>query len=137
MREASRTEGVRAPPVVTGSSRRMRWSPRQRPPRPTETVTAPARHNRFQGRYIVRKPFDPSQCDRQYLAGFTPAGAPLAGAARNQTASRKLTLPFESFALPDAARAVVAFVVGEPSRNFRKPRILRLGMGGEIEFLRK
>ncbi len=48
-----------------------------------------------------------------------------------------LTLPFESFALPDAARKAVAYVLGEPSRNFRKPRILRLGMGGEIEFLRK
>ncbi|MEZ0538595.1 L-threonylcarbamoyladenylate synthase [Fibrella arboris] len=48
-----------------------------------------------------------------------------------------LTLPFESFALPDAARKVVSHTLGEASRNFRKPRILRLGMGGEIEFLRK
>lgn len=48
-----------------------------------------------------------------------------------------LTLPFESFALPDAARKAVSFTLGEVSRNFRKPRILRLGMGGEIEFLRK
>ena len=48
-----------------------------------------------------------------------------------------ITLPFESFALPDAARKAASFVLGEPSRNFRKPRILRLGMGGEIEFLRK
>jgi L-threonylcarbamoyladenylate synthase len=48
-----------------------------------------------------------------------------------------ITLPFESYALPDAARKAVAHTLGEASRNFRKPRILRLGMGGEIEFLRK
>lgn len=48
-----------------------------------------------------------------------------------------ITLPFESFTLPDAARKAVSFTLGEPSRNFRKPRILRLGMGGELEFLRK
>ena len=48
-----------------------------------------------------------------------------------------ITLPFESFTLPDAARKAVSFTLGEASRNFRKPRILRLGMGGEIEFLRK
>lgn len=48
-----------------------------------------------------------------------------------------LTLPFESFSLPDAAQKVVAHMVGEASRNFRKPRILRLGGGGEIEFIRK
>jgi len=48
-----------------------------------------------------------------------------------------ITLPFESFALPEAAKKAVTFTLGEPSRNFRKPRILRLGMGGEIEFLRK
>ena len=48
-----------------------------------------------------------------------------------------ITLPFESYALPDAARKLVAHALGEPNRNFRKPRILRLGLGGEIEFLRK
>ncbi|MEZ0606982.1 Sua5/YciO/YrdC/YwlC family protein [Fibrella sp. WM1] len=48
-----------------------------------------------------------------------------------------LTLPFESFTLPDVAQKVVAHTLGEASRNFRKPRIMRLGSGGQVEFIRK
>lgn len=48
-----------------------------------------------------------------------------------------ITLPFESFTLPDAAQKVVSHTIGTPSRNFRKPRIMKLGNGGEVEFLRK
>lgn len=48
-----------------------------------------------------------------------------------------LTLPFESFSLPETAQKEVAHTLGEASRNFRKPRIMRLGSGGEIEFIRK
>ncbi|MBO0933180.1 L-threonylcarbamoyladenylate synthase [Fibrella aquatilis] len=48
-----------------------------------------------------------------------------------------ITLPFESFTLPDAAQKAVAHTVGTVSRNFRKPRIMKLGQGGEVEFLRK
>lgn len=48
-----------------------------------------------------------------------------------------LTLPFESFTLPEAAQQAVAYTFGEASRNFRKPRIMRLGGGGQVEFIRK
>ncbi|MBO0935734.1 Sua5/YciO/YrdC/YwlC family protein [Fibrella sp. HMF5335] len=48
-----------------------------------------------------------------------------------------ITLPFESFTLPDAAQKVISHSVGTVSRNFRKPRIMKLGQGGEVEFLRK
>ena len=48
-----------------------------------------------------------------------------------------ITLPFESFTLPDAAQKAIAHTVGTVSRNFRKSRIMKLGQGGEVEFLRK
>jgi L-threonylcarbamoyladenylate synthase len=48
-----------------------------------------------------------------------------------------LTLPFESYSLPEAAQKVVSGTFGEASRNFRKPRIMRLGPGGQVEFVRK
>ena len=85
---------------------------------PEVPKTAPAKENRFQGRYIVRKPFDVSQCDRYDMAnrGFVPAGSPLAGAAGKQAASQKLSAAFESYlregiaeldlkALPEAKKA--------------------------------
>jgi L-threonylcarbamoyladenylate synthase len=48
-----------------------------------------------------------------------------------------LTLPFESYSLPEAAQKAVSGTLGEASRNFRKPRIMRLGPGGQVEFIRK
>ncbi len=70
---------------------------------PEVMVTAPAKENRFQGRYIVRKPFDINQCDRMSSLGFVPAGSPLAGAAGIQVASKKLSAPFESYLRSDVA----------------------------------
>ena len=72
---------------------------------PEVMVTAPAKENRFQGRYIVRKPFDVSQCDRydRQAMGFTPVGSALAGAEGTQSASKKLSEPFESYLRSDVA----------------------------------
>ncbi|MDP1826294.1 MAG: DUF2330 domain-containing protein [Archangium sp.] len=70
---------------------------------PEVPKTGPAKDNRFQGRYIVRKPFDPSQCYRQYALaqGFIAAGSPLAGAAGTQAASKKLSAAFDSYLRSD------------------------------------
>ena len=74
---------------------------------PEVMVTAPAKENRFQGRYIVRKPFDVSQCNRYgyggQMQGFIPAGSPLAVAAGAQAVSTKLTGSFESYLRSDIA----------------------------------
>ena len=71
---------------------------------PEVAKTGPAKENRFQGRYIVRKPFDLSQCDRYAaaVAGFVPAGSPLAGAAGVQ-GGKKLTAAFDSYLRSDIA----------------------------------
>ena len=87
---------------------------------PEVPKTAPAKENRFQGRYIVSKPFDVSQCDRYDMAnqGFVPVGSSLAGAAGKQAASQKLSAAFESYlregiveldikALPEVKKAPV------------------------------
>ena len=65
--------------------------------------TGPAKENRFQGRYIVRKPFDVNQCDRYGAMnrGFVPAGSALAGADGNQAAGKKLSAAFESYLSSD------------------------------------
>jgi hypothetical protein len=67
--------------------------------------TGPAKENRFQGRYIVRKPFDPNQCYREYglSRGYIPAGTPLAGEAGTQASGKKLSAAFESYLRSDIA----------------------------------
>ena len=68
---------------------------------PEVKVTGPAKENRFQGRYIVRKPFDPNQCYRGYSRGYVPVGAPLAGEAGTQASGKKLSAAFESYLRSD------------------------------------
>ncbi|GAA4457827.1 hypothetical protein GCM10023189_29150 [Nibrella saemangeumensis] len=48
-----------------------------------------------------------------------------------------LTLPFEAASLPPAAAEQTAGTYGTPATSLRKPRIMRLGFNGEIEFIRK
>ena len=70
------------------------------------TQTGPAKENRFQGRYIVMKPFNQSQCYRYWGggmrgSGFTPAVTALSGTGGNQASDAKLTAPFESYLKSD------------------------------------
>ncbi|CCH52265.1 hypothetical protein BN8_01251 [Fibrisoma limi BUZ 3] len=48
-----------------------------------------------------------------------------------------LIIPFEAQALPLVAEGLVNNRFGTPPATLTKPRILRLGLGGEVEFLRK
>lgn len=48
-----------------------------------------------------------------------------------------LTLPFESLTLPPAADAVVAERFGSLPGMPKRPRIMRLGGNGEVQFVRK
>lgn len=48
-----------------------------------------------------------------------------------------LTVPFETKTLPEAAAAVVTARLGNPPSTLQLPRILQLGVNGEIKFLRK
>jgi hypothetical protein len=70
---------------------------------PEVLKTAPAKENRFQGRYIVRKPFDVNQCQRYWggAPGFIPAGSALAGADGKQASGKKLSAAFDSYLRSD------------------------------------
>ncbi|GAA4403577.1 L-threonylcarbamoyladenylate synthase [Nibrella viscosa] len=48
-----------------------------------------------------------------------------------------LTLSFEAAALPPAAVELTVGTYGTPATPLRKPRIMRLGVNGELEFIRK
>ena len=67
-----------------------------------------AKENRFQGRYIVRHPFDPNQCYRYWGGGgvaggrgFAPVQTALSGTSGKQAAGTKLTAPFLSYLKSD------------------------------------
>ena len=73
---------------------------------PEVKKTAPAKENRFQGRYIVRHPFDVNQCYRyNYGGGAMQASVPvqtaLSGTQGKLAASTKLTAPFLSYLKSD------------------------------------
>ena len=73
---------------------------------PEVKKTAPAKENRFQGRYIVRHPFDVNQCYRyNYGGGAMQAPVPvqtaLSGTQGKLAASTKLTAPFLSYLKSD------------------------------------
>ncbi len=73
---------------------------------PEVPKTAAAKENRFQGRYIVRHPFDPNQCYRYSgggaaRGGFAPVQTALSGTQGKQAASTKLTAPFLSYLKSD------------------------------------
>ena len=48
-----------------------------------------------------------------------------------------LTIPFESLVLPPAAEAVVSERFGTLPAMPKRPRIMSLGVGGEVHFIRK
>ncbi len=73
---------------------------------PEMAKTGAAKENRFQGRYIVKRPFNVNQCYRYWGggaagSGFTPVQTSLAGTQGNQAASTKLTAPFLSYLKSD------------------------------------
>src|SRR5205823_12076583 len=77
---------------------------------PEVAKTGPAKNNRFQGRYIIRHPFDVNQCYRYYGGGIAngpvmPMGfnATLAGQSGNKAAQGALKEPVESFIVGDVA----------------------------------
>ncbi|HEY0882182.1 MAG TPA: DUF2330 domain-containing protein [Archangium sp.] len=64
--------------------------------------TGPADANRFQGRYIVRRPFDVNQCYRGWNGtGFTPVMTALSGTQGVQAKGAKLEQPFEKYLKSD------------------------------------
>lgn len=69
---------------------------------PEQAQPGPAQNNRFQGRYIVRKPFDSSRC---YMGGgmarpMLPPGLAMASTPAAPT-KKTLSVPFESVLLTD------------------------------------
>lgn len=76
---------------------------------PETPQTGAAKQNRFQGRYIIRKPFDPNRCFPTWgrgappPVGITPMGfnAQLAGQGGNQAQQVALTEPLEALVLSD------------------------------------
>lgn len=48
-----------------------------------------------------------------------------------------LTIPLETLSLPPAVEALVAEQFGRLPNSVQKPRVMRLGLNGEIEFIRK
>ena len=76
---------------------------------PEVPKTASAKENRFQGRYIVRHPFDPNQCYRYSgggaampgRGGFAPVQTALSGTQGKQATSTRLTAPFLSYLKSD------------------------------------
>ena len=73
---------------------------------PEMTKAGAAKENRFQGRYIVKHPFDAKQCYRYWGGGAAsngsvPVQTSLAGTQGNQAASTKLTAPFLSYLKSD------------------------------------
>ena len=72
---------------------------------PEVAKAGPAKTNRFQGRYIVKKPFDLSMCRRGMGAagGYTPASSALAGTGGVQAKGTKLPAAFDSYLRSDIA----------------------------------
>lgn len=73
---------------------------------PEVAKAGPAKTNRFQGRYIVKKPFDVNMCFRHFGAsqgGYTPASTGLAGTGGVQAKAAKLPAAFESYLRSDIA----------------------------------
>ncbi|MDP1824263.1 MAG: DUF2330 domain-containing protein [Archangium sp.] len=72
-----------------------------------KTITG-AKENRFQGRYIVKHPFNVNQCHRYWGGGgmaggrgFVPVQTALSGTSGKQAASTKLNAPFLSYLKSD------------------------------------
>ncbi|MGV3619391.1 MAG: DUF2330 domain-containing protein [Archangium sp.] len=73
---------------------------------PEVAKAGPAKSNRFQGRYIVKKPFDVNMCFRNFGASqgaYTPASSGLAGTGGVQARATKLPAAFESYLRSDIA----------------------------------
>ena len=74
---------------------------------PEVKTTSSAKENRFQGRYIVRHPFNLNQCHRYSSGGgaaggsFMPVQTALTGTQGKQAAASKLTAPFSSYLKSD------------------------------------
>ena len=74
---------------------------------PEALKTIAAKENRFQGRYIVRHPFNPAMCQRYWgsggarQGGFSPVQTALTGTQGQQAAKTKLTAPFLSYLKTD------------------------------------
>ncbi|MDP2270007.1 MAG: DUF2330 domain-containing protein [Archangium sp.] len=74
---------------------------------PEMPKTGAAKENRFQGRYIVKRPFNQNQCYRYWGGGgaasngFVPVQTSLAGTQGTQAASTKMTAPFSSYLKSD------------------------------------
>ncbi len=71
---------------------------------PEVPKTGNAKENRFQGRYIVKKPFDPNRCYSGRVfrgGGFAPIQTALSGTNGAQAVSTKLTAPFLSYLKTD------------------------------------
>ncbi|PZR07404.1 MAG: hypothetical protein DI536_27510 [Archangium gephyra] len=73
---------------------------------PEVAKAGPAKTNRFQGRYIVKKPFDVTMCYRGFGASqgaYTPASSGLAGTGGVQAKATKLPAAFETYLRSDIA----------------------------------
>ena len=73
---------------------------------PEVTKTAAAKENRFQGRYIVRHPFDQNQCYRYYGGAMggravMPVQTALSGTQGKTAQNTKLTAPFLTYLKSD------------------------------------
>ena len=89
---------------------------------PEVPKTSAARENRFQGRYIVRHPFDPSQCYRYYGGGgavsarnVMPVQTALSGTQGRSASSTKLTAPFLSYLKSDVPE--LGLLAPKPSKK--------------------
>ncbi len=89
---------------------------------PDVAKPGPAPANRFQGRYIVRKPFDPSSCWRGggMGRGFAPVATSLAGADGVQATGTKLSAAFESYLRADVPELKVK-AAGKPFKPTPAP----------------
>lgn len=85
---------------------------------PEVAKAGPAKSNRFQGRYIVKKPFDVNMCSRGFGASqgaYTPSSTGLAGTGGVQAKSTKLPAAFESYLRSDIAELGVK--AGTPAKK--------------------
>ncbi|MBL8954485.1 MAG: DUF2330 domain-containing protein [Myxococcaceae bacterium] len=95
---------------------------------PEQAKTGPAKTNRFQGRYIVKKPFDPNMCSRYGRGGGPAAGgnvvpmgfnSQLAGEGGNTAPSVALKEPFEALLITDVPELGVK-ATGKPPAPAKK-----------------
>jgi hypothetical protein len=92
---------------------------------PEAPKTGPAKSNRFQGRYIVKKPFNPNLCWGRGMASaggnVVPMGfnAQLAGEGGNTPKAVALTEPFEQLLLTDVPELKVK-ATGKPPTKAKK-----------------